>query len=278
MKFFRKKVTLIIVAAISLSSVIFMSLDRNTEFKIVKNLDIFYSLFRELNLFYVDDTDPEKLVESAIDGMLSSLDPYTSYIPAKEKKNFKFQTTGEYGGIGSLIRKSDDYAIIAEPYKGFPADKSQLIAGDKIFEIDGTPVKNKSLKEISEMLKGMPNTSLTVKVIRPYVNDTLTVSLKREKITINSIPYYGMINDEIGYILLRKFTEDVSKELEDALSDLKKNYGAKKIILDLRNNSGGLLIEAINVSNVFIPKGELVVSTKGKIDQFNNEYYTKINL
>ncbi len=254
-----------------------VSFQPNRDFKIVKNLDIFYTMFRELNMFYVDETDPEALIESGIEGVLSDLDPYTSYIPPSEKKDFKFQTTGKYGGIGALIRKKDDYAIIAEPYEGFPADKANLKAGDQLLKIDTLSIKGFKLKEISENLKGNPNTDVQVTIYRPYPapGDTLVKKITRERITIKSVPWYGMMNDSTGYIRFSKFTKDGSKEIEDAFIDLKNQQGAKSIILDLRNNSGGLLNEAIKTCNIFLPKNKLIVKTKGQIENYNQSYRTK---
>ncbi len=241
-------------------------------FGIVKNLDIFYSLFRELNSYYVDETNPEKLIKTGIDSMLESLDPYTTYIPESDMDDFKFMTTGEYAGIGALITKREDYVVISEPYKGFPAEVAGLKAGDKILSIDGNDMKGKSTQEVSTKLKGPANTNLELKIERPGVNKILSISLIRKNIQINPVPYYGMTDEGTGFIILNNFTQDCSREVEKALQDLKKNHNAQKIILDLRGNPGGLLDEAVKVANLFLPRGSEVVSTRGKIQQWDKDY------
>lgn len=250
----------------------FVALD-DKDFKIAKNLDIFYTLFRELNLYYVDDTDPEKLINAGIEGMLESLDPYTSFIPESQMDDFKFITTGEYGGIGAIIRKAGKYAMVAEPYKGFPADKAGLMAGDTIISIDGTSTAGKDVGDVSELLKGTPNTTITVKIKRYGSNEVMEKKIVREKISINNVPYFGMLDQKTGYIRLTNFTKDAGQEVKGALTALKKK-GAGSVILDLRGNPGGLLIEAVNVSNIFVDKGQEVVSTKGKVKQWDSEYKT----
>jgi carboxyl-terminal processing protease len=248
----------------------------DNDFKIAKNLDIYVTLFKELNRAYVDDIDPEKLIKTSIDAMLESLDPYTAYIPESEREDFKFQITGQYGGIGALIRKNGDYAVIAEAYEKFPAQKAGLRAGDIILQIDGKPIKNKEVSDISEMLKGDPGTEVVVEIKRLGEIDNLKIKVKREKITIPNVPYSGMLNDTVGYIRLSGFTSDAGKDVRNALISLESKK-AKSIILDLRNNPGGLLDEAVNVINVFVNKGHLIVSTKGKIKTVDKAYYTSDN-
>jgi len=244
--------------------------DRN--FSIVKNLDIFYTLFRELNSYYVDETNPEKLIKTGIDDMLESLDPYTTYIPEDDMEDFKFMTTGEYGGMGSLISKNGDYIVIAEPYEGFPAQKAGLKAGDKLLEVNGVDVVGKQSSEVSELLKGTPNTPLKLKIERPGESKPLTIEIIREKISINPVPYYGLVSENTGLIILNNFTQNCAKEVEKALTDLRDNMGAKSIILDLRGNPGGLLDEAVEIVNLFVNKGVDVVSTKGKVKQWDKVY------
>ena len=242
-------------------------------FKIAKDLDIYFNLFKELNYYYVDEINPDKLIQTSIDAMLESLDPYTNYIPESEMDNFKFQTTGKYGGIGALIRKNGENAVISEPYENFPAHKAGLKAGDIILSVDNKSVKNKNISEISEMLKGIAGTEVEVEIKRPGLNKTLTKKIQREKITIPNVPYFGIISDSIGYIILSGFTIDAGKDVKDAVTSLKNN-NVRYLILDLRNNPGGLLNEAINVSGIFIPKNQLVVSTKGKIKESIKDYLT----
>ncbi|TAJ05750.1 S41 family peptidase [Marinilabiliaceae bacterium JC017] len=242
------------------------------DFEIVKNLDIFYTLFRELNSYYVDETNPQDLIKTGIDNMLESLDPYTTYIPESDMDDFKFMTTGEYAGIGSLISQKDDYVIIAEPYEGFPAQEAGLKAGDRILEIDGNVMKGKKTADVSDKLKGPANTTFKLKVDRPGEKKPLTFDITRKKIQINPVPYYGMVNDRTGYISLNNFTQNCSHEVEKAFLDLRDNQGAKSIILDLRSNPGGLLDEAIKISNLFLPEGTEVVSTRGKVKQWDKTY------
>ncbi len=243
------------------------------DFQISKNLDIFVSLFRELNLYYVDDINPQKLIETGINSMLASLDPYTTYIPESEMEDFRFMTTGQYGGIGALIRKAGDYSLISEPYKGFPAYKAGLQAGDTIVSIDGNSIKGKTISDVSKLLKGTPNTQITIVVKRYGDNQPITKKLMREQVTINNVPYYGMLDDNIGYIRLTNFTKDAANDVKKALINL-KSQNAKSIILDLRGNPGGLLVEAVGVSNVFVNKGQEIVSTKGKVKQWDQTYVT----
>jgi carboxyl-terminal processing protease len=248
----------------------------NKDLELVKNLDIYYTLFRELNMFYVDETDPQKLVTTSIDAMLASLDPYTTYIPESDMDDFQFQTTGEYGGIGSLIRRSGDYTIIADPYQGFPADKAGLRAGDKILEVDGKSVESMAIESVSDQLKGKPGTEIKLTVERYGESKPIDFKIIRERITIRNVPYYGMLDDQTGYIRIANFTTGAGREVEDALKDLRNKYGMKSLVLDLRSNPGGLLIEAVRICNLFVDKGELIVSTKGKVQQWDSEYLTQV--
>lgn len=265
----RLVIVITLVAGLSLGFVTW----KDKEFDIVKNLEIFYSLFNELDRFYVDETNPEKLVKSAIDGMLTSLDPYTTFIPEEDLEDFNFMTTGEYGGIGALIRKGGEYAMISEPYENFPAQRAGLKAGDTILTIDGVSTRGRNISEVSELLKGQPNTNLKVAVKRPGANGILEKTITRQKITIPNIPYYGIIEEHIGYIRLSNFTKDAGKEGREALLNLKQQ-GAQSIILDLRGNPGGLLIESVNIANLFLPKNQEVVSTRGKVKQWDITYKT----
>ncbi len=248
---------------------------KNKDLELVKNLDIYYTLFRELNMFYVDETDPEKLVTTSINAMLTSLDPYTTYIPESDMDNFKFQTTGEYGGIGSLIRRSGDYVIIADPYDGFPAAKSGIRAGDKILKVDGKPTEQMAIESVSDKLKGKPGTELSLTVERYGENMPLDFTLIREKISIRNVPYHGMLDSETAYIRLANFTTGAAKEVENALRSLQHEEGMKSLVLDLRSNPGGLLIEAVRICNLFVEKGELIVSTRGKVKQWDSDYITQ---
>lgn len=250
---------------------------RNKDLEIVKNLDIYYTLFRELNMFYVDDPDPEKLVTTSINAMLSSLDPYTTFIPEANMDDFQFQTTGEYGGIGSLIRRSGDHTIVAEPYEGFPAAKAGLKAGDILLKIDGKSTEGIAIDKISDMLKGKPGTDLTILIDRYGQEEPTEFVLTREKISINNVPYYGVVEDKVGYIRIGNFTTGAGKEVEDAFKDLKSNQKIESLILDLRANPGGLLIEAVRMCNLFVDKGVPIVNTKGRVKQWDSEYITQKN-
>ncbi|MFT4982087.1 MAG: carboxyl-terminal processing protease, partial [Bacteroidia bacterium] len=240
-------------------------------FEISKNLDIFITLFKELNLYYVDETQPGNLVEKGIDGMLESLDPYTTYIPETAIEDYRFMTTGQYGGIGALIRKKDSLVVVAEPYEGFPAMKSGLLAGDQILEVNGQSTDGKSTGDISKVLKGQPKTDVKLKVKRFGIDKPFDVTVVREEIKIKSVPYSGMLTEEVGYVNLSSFTANCSKDVHDAIVELKEK-GMQKLILDLRGNPGGLLKEAVSLSNLFVPKGEMIVSTKGKVQEWNKEY------
>lgn len=274
-----KRKSILITTAVVLSGLVFMGLNNvdNKNFEIAKNLDIYYSLFRELNTFYVDEVDPGDLVKESIDDMLSSLDPYTNYIPESQIEDYRFMTTGEYGGIGALISKHGDKVVIAEPYDGFPAQKAGLMAGDVFTEISGEKISGKNTEDVSNLLKGSPGKTVTIKVKRSGEKKELEFDVVRENIAINPVTYYTMLDNETGYIRLSSFTKDCAEKVKKALLELKEEHGAKKIVLDLRGNPGGLLIEAVNMCNLFVDKDQEVVSTKGKITQRNQTYKTMVN-
>lgn len=240
-------------------------------FEIAKNLDIFTNMFREVNAFYVDEVNPQSLSESGIHGMLESLDPYTDFIPEEDKEAFAIQTTGQYAGIGALISTLNDRNIVTHPYENFPAHRAGIRVGDEIIAVDGKDVRGKSTKETSVLLKGTPHSEVTVTVDRQGKEFTFKVS--REQIKINNVTYRGMIGNGMGYIRLEEFTPGASKEIESAFLWLKQQ-GATRLILDLRDNPGGLLYEAVNIVNLFIPKGKEVVATRGKVADWNKTYAT----
>ncbi|MTI20764.1 S41 family peptidase [Fulvivirga sp. RKSG066] len=268
----------ILIATILLLSVIAIAAKEPAEryFQIAKNLDIFATLFKEVNAYYVDEVDPDKLIRAGIDSMLASLDPYTNYIPEEDIESFRTMTTGQYAGIGALIGRVEGKILITMPYDGFAAHEAGLRIGDQLLEIDGEDVKDFEISEISALLKGQVRTQVEVTVKRYGEANPIKFSIQREKITVNNVPYYGLVTPQIGYIRLEDFTTNAGKEVEKAVKDL-KNQGAEKLILDLRDNPGGLLSEAVNVSNVFIPKGKEVVSTKGKVTEWNKTYKTLNN-
>ena len=245
-------------------------------FRIAQNLDIYASLFKELDKYYVDKTDPTKLTKVAIDGMLESLDPYTNFIPEDQLESFRTITTGEYAGIGAQISSLDSSVYITMLYEGFAAHRSGLMIGDRIVKINDQIVNRQSVDKISSLLKGRPKSGAEVVVVRAGNADSLRFKVQREKIVVNNVPYYGLVSKDIGYIYLEDFTTNAGKEVQQAVESL-KDQGAKSIILDLRDNPGGLLNEAVNVANVFIPKNKLVVETKGKISEWNRKYKTLNN-
>jgi len=270
-EFFKKRKLAIIICFVAVASVFSYSFV-DEYFEISKNLDIFSSIYREVNIYYVDSVEPGKLMKKGIDAMLDGLDPYTNYIPESDIEDYRFMTTGQYGGIGALIRKAGDYVSVSEPYEGYPAQKADLRAGDEILEIDGKSVKGKSTDDVRHLLKGQPKTDVKLLIRRSGEKASLVKTLTREEIKVKSVPYYGMLNNDIGYIRLTGFTENAGKEVKEALTQLKQKNNVKGIVFDLRYNPGGLLNEAVNVANVFVDKGQEIVSTKGKISENNRDY------
>jgi len=249
----------------------FFATQETRDFRIAKNLDIFYSLFRELNTFYVDEINPDKVIKTSIDNMLKSLDPYTVYYPESEADDFTFMTTGKYGGIGSLIRGGGDYVTISEVYKGFPADLAGIKPGDLLKKVDGVSLKGVSNDKVSNKLKGNPGTDISVTIERN--GKELDYKMKREKIVIPPVPYYGMIDSNTGYIRFTSFTQGCSQDVKNALIALKAD-NPKQIILDLRGNPGGLLTESVEIVNLFVGSDNEVVSTKGKVKLSNEVFKT----
>ena len=241
-------------------------------FEIAKNIEIFTSMYRQINMYYVDDTKPGDLMRKGIDAMLESLDPYTVYISEAQIEDYRFMTNRVYGGIGATIREVDKDVFISEPYEGFPAAKANLRAGDKILAIDGESIKGWSTDEVSERLKGQAGTSLKLKYIPLGSTEVKEISLTRENVKMKDVSYYKMLGDSVGYLKLDAFTETASAEVRTAVEEFTKQ-GAKGMILDLRGNGGGLLRESVAIVNMFVPKGELVVTTKSRIEEQNKEHY-----
>jgi carboxyl-terminal processing protease len=260
--------SLVIIVLVSLS----FTKPADRYFEIAKNLDIFATLFKEVNALYVDEVNPNKLVRTGIDAMLSSLDPYTNYIPEDEVEDYRTVNTGQYGGIGAVTREIGDRTVVTMIMEGFGAQKGGLKIGDEIVMIDDIELSKISREASGQLMKGQIGTPVTLTVKRFGSEQPLKLQFKREKIKLNNVPYSGMAGD-IAYIQLSDFTPDAGKEVRNALVALKEK-GAKGVILDLRGNPGGLLIEAVNIANIFIPKGKLVVSTKGKIPENNLSYET----
>jgi carboxyl-terminal processing protease len=240
-------------------------------FAIAKNIDIFATIVRELDSYYVDEIDPDELVTIGINAMLQELDPYTDYIPEENSDDFRLMTTGEYAGIGALIGNRGEGTMIIMPYTGFPAQTSGLKIADYLLRIDTTDVTTAGTADVSELLKGPPNTP--VKIIVKRDQDTLQFDIVRKKIAIKNVPYYGKLNENTGYIKLAEFTTNAANEVRTALVDL-KSQGVDRLILDVRDNPGGLVKEAVDIVNLFIPKGRDVVNTIGKLENVNYTYKT----
>ena len=240
-------------------------------FEIAKQIEIFTTLFKELNMNYVDETNPAELMDTAIKNMLDDLDPYTKFLNEQDVETYRINNAGEYSGIGALVRSFKDRLLIVEPYKGYPADKAGLKAGDEIIKIGAINVSDFD-DNASELLKGANNTAVEVTYKRQ--GETKTATITRAAVEVDAVPFYKMADDKTGYIVLSRFNAKASAQTKEALLDL-KGKGAEKIILDLRDNPGGLLSEAINVTNLFVDKGELIVTTKSKVKKFNTEYKTR---
>ncbi|MEL7020111.1 MAG: S41 family peptidase [Bacteroidota bacterium] len=244
-------------------------------FEIAKNIEIFTNLYKEINTYYVDDLDPGKLMRTGVDAMLESLDPYTNYISESEIEGFRYITEGRYNGIGALSRKIGDFITITELYEGQPADKAGLKVGDKLVAVDGTDAVGKNSEDVNNILRGFPGTSVELTIRRPGTPDDFKISLTRDEVKVPNVPYSGMLSDKVGYIALTTFTRNAGKNVGSALQELQEqNPNMAGVVFDLRDNGGGLLTEAVNVSNVFIPKGELVVTTKGKVKEWDRSFKT----
>jgi len=269
MKASLKKFKLFIIAAVIGGYAIISFSFVDNYFEVSKNLDIFATLFRELNIYYVDETNPGDLMKKGIDDMLESLDPYTNYIPESEIEDYRYMTTGQYGGIGALIRQQGDYVVVSEPYEGFPAQKADLRAGDRILKINDIDTKGKKTEDISKFLKGQASTTIKLLIEREGEKKPIEKIISREEIKIKSVSYSGMISKNIGYIKLTGFTENAANEVKEALESLKKNPELKSVVFDLRGNPGGLLKEAVDIVNIFVDKGTDVVSTRGKVKDWD---------
>ena len=260
----------IVIVCLCLASLLAFNFSKDY-FEVSKNLDIFNTLYRELNIAYVDETKPGQLMKTGIDAMLASLDPYTNYYTENDIEDYKYMTTGEYGGIGALIQDVDKKITVTEPYEGFAAYKAGLRAGDEIIEVNGINVTNKKTEDITNMLKGQAGTPIKLKIIHLGQTTPVELNLMREEIKVKAVPYFNMLSNEVGYIRLTSFTDNCSGEVKDALLKLKEK-GCKSLIFDLRGNPGGLLNEAVNIVNLFVEKGNEVVFTKGKIKEWDKHY------
>lgn len=268
----KKRVAFIVIGAGLILGISFTD-PSDRYFEIARNLDIFATLFKEVNALYVDDVNPNTLVRTGIDAMLGSLDPYTNYIPEDEVEDFRTMNTGQYGGIGAITRDIGNRTVVTMIMEGFAAQKGGLKIGDEIIGIDDISLNDITREESAQLMKGQVGTPLRLTVKRYGEKEPLELTFEREKIKVGNVPHYEMVTDDVGYIQLTDFTPDASKEVREALLALKEQ-GATSMILDLRGNPGGLLMEAVNVTNLFIPKGQKVVSTKGKIPENNLSYET----
>lgn len=247
----------------------------NTNFEVLKNLELFELVYKNIDLYYVDESNPGELMRVGIDAMLAELDPYTNYIPESLMEDYKLMTTGQYGGIGATIRKVGDHIAIIDPYEGFPAHKAGLIAGDELIEIDGKNVEDLSTSEVSEKLKGQPGKEVTLKIKRG--TETKSFAFNREEVKLSAVPYSGIVEDKIGYIKLSSFTRTSARDVYDAFQKLKKENNIEKLVFDLRGNGGGLLVQSTQIVNYFIDKGEDIVSIKGRIEGDNKTYSAQAN-
>ena len=267
----KRPVVLWVFALLLLGGTLAFQTKNDRLFAIAKSIDIFATLIRELDTYYVDQIDPEKLLTVGIQAMLEELDPYTEYIPEEESDDFRMLTTGEYAGVGALIGNRGEGNIVLMPYTGFPAQNAGMRIGDLLLKVDSIAVQKKTTSEVSELLKGPANTGVTVTVKRG--DDTLRFALNRKKISLKNVPFYGKLDEKTGYIKLSDFTPNASAEVRNALVALKAQ-GATQLVLDLRDNPGGLINEAVEIVNLFIPKGKEVVKTIGKLQQVNYTYKT----
>lgn len=251
--------------------------EKNHDFVVAKNMDVFTSIYKNLDMMYVDTLDADEVIGNGINAMLRSLDPYTEYYPESEVKELKNMLTGKYAGIGSVVRYNYQlgYTVISEPYEGMPAQEAGLKKGDIILSINDSTMKGKEVSYVSDRLRGEPGTSFILKVKRPSTGKVMKVNLTRRTIQMPFLPYYGLLDGEIGYINFNSFTDQCAKDVRRAFIDLKKQ-GAKKLVFDLRNNGGGSVSEAVSIVNMFLPKDKVVLTMKGKLQRANNEYKTTV--
>lgn len=267
-----KTLLIVVISVSSFASVAFLS----TDFETSKNLDIFVTLYKQLQLNYVDDVNPGKMMNTAIDKMLESLDPYTVYIPESDIEDYKLMTTGQYGGIGAITHKRGEFIEVAEVLEGMPAQKFGLTAGDIIIEVNGKSLKDVASATVSDWLKGSATTLLKLKVRRINEPNPIELSINRGEIKINSVQYYDVLDTNVGYIQLESFTQDAAIEVKNAFNELKAKHNISYVILDIRGNGGGLLTEAVNICNIFIDKGQEISSTKGRLKRNNEVYKTQL--
>lgn len=274
----RKAIYLLFSFILSTVAILPLKAQNENRFEVSKNLEIVNALVKEVEMFYVDSVDVETTMRRGINSMLSGLDPYTEYIPEDKVENLQFIATGEYGGMGAIIRQRDSKGgvIVAEPYENMPAALAGLKAGDRIIAIDTMDVRNATSDQVSKLLKGVPNTKMTVTVERPGEKKPRKFEIVRKQITVNTVTHYGVKDNGTGYIYLSNFTDKSGQEVRAAFEDMKKNHNIKSLVLDLRNNGGGILEAAVQIVGLFVPKGSEVISTKGKIKQWDRVYRTPV--
>ena len=248
----------------------------SSTFEISKNLDIFATMYKELNNNYVDELNHGDLVKTGIEALLEKLDPYTVFISEADIEDYSFMTTGQYGGIGALIHKQGEYIVVSEPYEGSPSQKAGLIPGDKILKVNDRDTKGKSVSDVSAVLKGEPGTRLKVQVLRDGNTSPQDIEVLREKVSIPNVAHSLVMDGDVGYIKLTGFTQNSGKEVKDAFLKMRENPELKGLIIDLRDNGGGLMNEAVTIANLFVKRGELIVNTKGKTPDRNKSYKTLI--
>ncbi|HBL72886.1 MAG TPA: peptidase S41, partial [Bacteroidales bacterium] len=260
----------LIVASVLLSTA---TVNAQRSFEVARQWDILHMLYRELDQYYVDSLSPEKVLTKAINGLMSSYDPYTNYVPESETGDLKFMTTGEYGGVGAVIGQRRGKVYILEPYENMPAQRAGFKAGDEILQIDNIKMEEATSQRASELLKGEPGTEVTITISREGSKKPIKHTIVRELVQINQVTYYGLVEPGVGYINLNGFTDKAAREVQAAVLSLKAQ-GAQKLILDLRGNGGGLVNEAVAICNLFVPKGQEIVSTRGKQRQWDQTYKT----
>lgn len=268
----RKKIIVLLIPVLGIVAFSFTT-PAERYFEIAKNLDIFASLFKEVNNLYVDEVNPNQLIRTGIDAMLGSLDPYTNFIAEDEVETYRTLNTGQYGGIGAVTRVIGTRTVVTMVYEGYPAQKNGLRIGDEVIKMDGIELAKLTVEEANQLMRGQIGTNVKLEVKRTGVDHLIPLEFKREKVKISNVPYSGMVSGNVGYIQLADFTPDAGKEVKNAVVRLKEQ-GATGIILDLRDNPGGLLFEAVNICNIFLPKGKLIVTTRGKTQESNVAYET----
>lgn len=274
----RRVLKIVGVAALLLIGVAATTTNNGRYFDIIKNIEIYTNLYKELNTHYVDDIDPGTLMRTGIDAMVGSLDPYTNYISENDIESYRLNTEGRENTFGANTKKIGEYVTITEVYKDQPADKAGLMAGDQILEVDGKDASGKTVDEMASIMRGTPGSLMTLTIKRPGAKEPFRISVERTRVDVPNVPYHGMLTDDIGYITLTTFTRNAGRNVSNALKELRnENPDLKGVVFDLRGNGGGLLSEAVNVSNVFIPRGELVVATKGRVKERDRTFKTMNN-